>query len=97
MVTDSRSEEATALDPVVARFLGELERRLGIGIVVHAIDAADEGERPMRVEATFMLDIRSTDVTVEGATEAETWDRLAHAALAWKNEDQLNFRIFGGG
>jgi hypothetical protein len=96
-VTDPPDEETTALDPVVGRFLGELERRLGIGIVVHAIDAADDGERPMRVEATFMLDIRSTDVTVEGGTEAETWDRLARAALAWKNEDQLNLRIFGGG
>ncbi len=81
------------VDPVVGRFLAELERRLGLAIIVHAI----EGDGPMRVEATLMLDSRSNHVTVEGRTEAETWDRLAQAALAWRNDDQLNVRIFGGG
>ena len=28
--------------------------------------------------------------------EAEAWDRLAHAALAFRNKDQANIRIFGG-
>lgn len=94
-VADPPRDDAAdhGLDPVVTRFLGELERRLGMGIVVHSID----GDGPMRVAATLMLDARTTDVTVEGEDEAETWDRLARAALAWKNEDQLNFRIFGGG
>ncbi|MGH2473978.1 MAG: hypothetical protein ACRDIL_01840, partial [Candidatus Limnocylindrales bacterium] len=62
-----------AVDPVVARFLAELERRLGMAIIVHSI----EGDGPMRIEATLMRDGSSTDVTVEGDYEAEAWDHLA--------------------
>ena len=82
-----------AFDPVVARFLAELERRLGMAIIVHAI----EGDGPMRIEATLMRDGRSTDVSIEGAYEAEAWDRLARAALDWRNSDGLNVPIYGGG
>lgn len=82
-----------AFDPVVARFLAELERRLGMAIIVHSID----GSGPMRVAATLMRDGRSTDVIVEGDDEAEAWDRLAEAALDWRNSDGLNLPIFGGG
>lgn len=82
-----------AFDPVVASFLAELERRLGMAIIVHSI----EGAGPMRVEATLMRDGRSTDVTVDGEYEAEAWDRLARAALDWRNSDGLNLPIYGGG
>ena len=81
------------VDPVVARFLAELERRLGMAIIVHSV----EGDGPLRIEATLMRDGSSTDVTVEGEYEAEAWDRLAQASLAWRNSDPQNVRIFGGG
>ncbi len=82
-----------ALDPVVARFLADLEGRLGIAIIVHAI----EGDGALRIEATLMRDGSSTDLMVEGEHEADAWDRLAHAALAWRNSDHLNVSIYGGG
>ncbi len=81
------------VDPVVARFLADLERRLGIAIIVHAI----EGDGPLRIEATLMRDGSSTELAVEGEYEADAWDRFAQAALAWRNSDPLNVSIYGGG
>ena len=70
-----------------------LEQSLGIAVIVRSVEPGP----PARIEATFMLDSRSSDVAGVGESEAEAWQDLARAAVAWRNDDGMNVRIFGGG
>lgn len=74
-------------------FIRALEQSLGIAVIVRSVDSGP----PARIEATLMLDSRSSDVAGIGETEAEAWHDLARAAVAWRNDDGMNVRIFGGG
>ena len=85
---DDASVDGTSPD-MAAR----LEQALGVGLLIQSIDVGP----PTTIEATILLDGRTADVRGFGASEADAWRDLARAAMAWKNEDQRNLRIFGGG
>ncbi len=76
-----------------AEFIGAMERALGIGVLVHSVEPGP----PVRITASLMLDSRTGEVTGVGESEAEAWQDLGRAALAWRSGNQENFRIFGGG
>jgi hypothetical protein len=73
--------------------LAQLEDVLGIAVLVRSVEPGP----PAQVDATLMLDSRTADVTGTGESEAEAWRDLLQAAMDWKNEDQQNIRIYGGG
>lgn len=73
--------------------LAEIEDALGISVVVRSLEPGP----PARIDATLMLDSRSSEVTGVGGSEVEAWRDLLRAAVAWKNEDSQNLRVYGGG
>jgi hypothetical protein len=74
-------------------FVRAMERALGIGVLVQSVEPGP----PVRITASLMLDSRSGEVSGVGESEAEAWQDLGRAAMAWRNEDQQNIRIYGGG
>jgi hypothetical protein len=73
--------------------LQALERQLGIGLIVQDVEPGP----PVHIVAIGMLDGATTELTGSGATEDDAWADLARAAIAWKNDDERNARMFFGG
>lgn len=72
--------------------LQALERQLGIGLIVQDVEPGP----PVHIVAIGMLDGATTELTGSGATEDDAWADLARAAIAWKNDDERNARMFFG-
>lgn len=70
-----------------------LQRTLGIGVMVQSVEPGD----PVTVRATLMFGSRTTDVVVTGDSEADAWEELAKAAIAWRNADYQHVPMWPGG
>ncbi len=70
-----------------------LQHTLGIGILVESVEPTE----PATILATFMSGQHTTRATVTGATEADAWQELAKAAVAWRNSDFQHLPMWWGG
>ena len=74
-------------------FLRDLERALGIGILVQEIDEADT----VTIQALVLLGQHSEEIVGQGVSEAEAWRDLARSAIAWRTTDDKHVPWWGGG
>jgi hypothetical protein len=73
-----------------------LERTLGIAVVVESVGTVEQGDA-VTIEASFMFGSNATRVAVTGGSEAEAWEELARAAIAWRNSDYQHIPMWPGG
>jgi hypothetical protein len=74
-------------------FLRDLERALGIGILVREIDVGET----VTIEALVLLGQHAEEIAGRGATEAEAWRDLARSAMAWRTTNDKHVPWWGGG
>jgi hypothetical protein len=79
-------------DPVPA-FVRDLERALGIGIIVQSI----EDGPTVRIEALVLLGQHSEQIVGAGTTETKAWRDLARSAIAWRTTNDKHVPWWGGG
>ena len=91
-----------------AELIEHLQRTLGIAILVESVETGEPGSSvepntlhgsadPVTIRATFLFGSNSTDVAVTGQSEADAWNELARAAIAWRNSDFQHIPMWGGG
>ena len=87
-------ESGPAPDRVLtgADLTAEIQRTLGIGIMVESVDVAETAT----IRARFMFGHHTTEVTVTGPSESEAWQELAKAAVAWRNSDYQQLPYWWG-
>jgi hypothetical protein len=81
-----------APDPV-PEFIRDLERALGIGIIVRAI----EDGTMVTVHALVLLGQHSERIVGAGATEADAWRNLARSVISWRTTNDKHVPWWGGG
>jgi hypothetical protein len=74
-------------------FLRDLERALGIGILVQEID---EGAT-VTIRALVLLAQHSEEILGQGTSEAEAWRDLGRSAIAWRTTNDKHVPWWGGG
>lgn len=81
------------MDDPVPRFIHDLERALGIALLIQDIDPGP----PATIVAVGMIDNLSSELVGHGATEDEAWRDLALNVAAWRNVDprQVRMMFFG--
>lgn len=82
-----------AMDDPVPRFIHDLERALGVALLIQDIDLGP----PAEIVAVGMVDDLSTALVGRGATEEDAWRDLAMQIAAWRNVDprQVRTMFFG--
>jgi len=75
--------------------MAKLAKTLGIGIVVHDVEIADDGATS--IEASFLTGLARTIVTVQAGSEAEAWKELGAAAISWRSSDREHITMWPGG
>jgi hypothetical protein len=53
--------------------------------------------RPVTIRATFIFGRYTAHGSVTGESEAEAWDALGRAAIAWRNTDYQHITMWPGG
>ena len=85
-----------------------LQRTLGIAILVESVETAEPASSAepnvlhgsgdsVTIRASFLFGSNSTDIAVTGQSEADAWNELARAAIAWRNSDFQHIPMWGGG
>jgi hypothetical protein len=86
-VPGSKPEAASVPEPdrilTGEDLIEEIQRTLGIGIIVESVDVAETAT----IRARFMTGRHTTEATVTGPSEPEAWQELARAAVEWRNSD----------
>ena len=91
-----------------SELIEHLQRTLGIAILVESVETAEPGSSVepnalrepgdrVTIRASFMFGSNSTDIAVTGQSEADAWNELARAAIAWRNSDFQHIPMWGGG
>jgi len=73
--------------------ISELERKLGMSVVVHFVDES----APVRIHALLRYGPQSREVTAIGPSEPDAWRELARMATAWRNANENLVPLWGGG
>lgn len=73
--------------------ISELERKLGMSVVVHSVDDS----APVRIHALLRYGPRSLEVTAIGPSEQDAWRELARMAAEWRNANENLVPLWGGG
>ncbi len=73
--------------------IAELERKLGMSVVVHSVDES----APVRIHALLRYGPQSREVTAIGPSEADAWRELARMATEWRNANENLVPLWGGG
>jgi hypothetical protein len=73
--------------------ISELERKLGMSVVVHSVDES----APVRIHALLRYGPQSREVTAIGPSEPDAWRELARMATAWRNANENLVPLWGGG
>lgn len=73
--------------------IAELERALGLGVMVQSIDDGP----PVTIAAVLMFGPLSEAVTAEGATDADAWRELARIVIAWRRTNDKHVAMWPGG
>jgi hypothetical protein len=89
------NDESTvpATPDLVPGFVRDLERALGIGIIVQSI----EDGPPARIQALVLLGQHSEQIVGAGTSEASAWRDLARSAIAWRTTNDKHVPWWGGG
>jgi hypothetical protein len=84
-----------------------LQRTLGMSILVDSVGPAEQGflesntlrhpGDPITIRATFMWGRYTAHGSVTGESEAEAWEALGRAAIAWRNTDYQHITMWPGG
>jgi len=85
-----------------------LQRTLNMAILVDSVDPAEQDSfpepntlrapgDPITIKATFIFGRYTAHGSVTGESEAEAWDALGRAAIAWRNADYQHIPLWGGG
>jgi hypothetical protein len=85
-----------------------LQRTLNMAILVDAVEPAVPASSlepntlrgpgdPVSIRATFIFGRYTAHGSVTGESEAEAWDALGRAAIAWRNADYQHIPMWGGG
>jgi hypothetical protein len=92
-VSDSPEEPPTGAD-----LIEQLQRTLGVAIVVESMESVETSEAPdtISIQAMLMSGTHSTKVTVAGPTASDAWAALAKAAIAWRNSDFQHIPMWWG-
>ena len=61
----------------------ELERQLGVGILVQDVTTGP----PVKIQALVMIDDSTIDLTATGATEPEAWQDLIERVISTRNRE----------
>jgi hypothetical protein len=91
-MTDDDPTLQVRSDPVPG-FVNDLERALGIGIMVQSI----EDGPTVRIEALVLLGQHSELIVGVGTTETKAWRDLARSAIAWRTTNDKHVPWWGGG
>ena len=90
--------------PSGADLIEQLQRTLGIAIVIESVESAESpqpepagAKEPVTIRAAFMYGRYTTQVVVDGPTESDAWAALARAAIAWRNSDFQHVQMWPGG
>ena len=75
------------------QLISELERTLGVAVVVHTIDRT----APVTVHALLTFGSHSREVTAIGPSEPDAWRALARMAVEWRNANEVLVPLWGGG
>jgi hypothetical protein len=75
----------------------DLERTLGISIIVGSVDESAPAPAHVRIDALFRFGPRSEAVTAIGHTAADAWRQLASTAVAWRNANENLVQLWGVG
>jgi hypothetical protein len=91
---DDRELDEEGRPPMTgSTIIRDLERTLGLGVIVQSIDAGPT----FVIRAHLMLGPHSEAVAGTGPTEAEAWRDLARAAIAWRTTNDKHIPWWGGG
>ena len=82
--------------PAGPELIEQLERTLGMAIMVESIEPVEPGES-VEIRARLMFGSHVTEVAVTGASEARAWQELGRAAIAWRNSDYQHIQMWPGG
>ena len=82
----------TEPDELVPAFLLDLERMLGVALLIHDVDPGP----PATIFAFGMVDNLSTELVGRGARELDAWRDLAVNLAAWRNVDPRQIRMMLG-
>ena len=85
-----------------------LQRTLNMAILVDSVEPAEQDSfleanilhapgDPITIKATFIFGRYTAHGSVTGGSEAEAWDALGRAAIAWRNADYQHIPLWGGG
>ena len=85
-----------------------LQRTLGMAILVDSVEGGESVEaseptvalgtgRPVTIRGTFIFGRYTAHGSVTGESEAEAWDALGRAAIAWRNTDYQHITMWPGG
>lgn len=84
-----------------------LQRTLGMSILVDSVERAEQGflesntlrepGDPVTIRATFIWGRYTAHGSVTGKSEAEAWEALGRAAIAWRNTDYQHITMWPGG
>lgn len=75
------------------RLLQGLERTLGVGIIVTAIDDGP----PVTIDALVMFGAQREVVRGTGETESDAWQALGSAIAGWRADNDKHVPMWGGG
>lgn len=78
---------------LVPGFVRDLERALGIGIIVQSI----EDGPTVTIQALVLLGQHSEQIVGVGTSEANAWRDLARLAIAWRTTNDKHVPWWGGG
>ena len=80
-----------------ADLIHDLERTLGIAIIVGSVDESAPAPAHVRIDALFRFGPRSEEVTAIGDTATDAWRQLASMAVAWRNANENLVHLWGVG
>jgi hypothetical protein len=80
-----------------ADLVRDLERTLGIAIIVGFVEESAPAPAHVRIDALLRFGPRSEAVTAIGDTTTDAWRQLASMAVAWRNANENLVQLWGVG
>jgi len=94
-----RSDDTPRRPSSGPELIGQLERTLGMAILVESVDPVEPVEPggSVTLRARLMFGPHTTEVAVTGDSESNAWEELGRAAIAWRSSDYQHIQMWPGG